>query len=222
MTSLSPAQIRAARAILDWSLDDLATASEISRPTLARVESGAANPHDDTMRAIRRAFESRDLQFLTDDGVKRNIGTMDRLTGRDALYRFFDDVYDTVKDGGDLCVSGVNEKLFASFNVSAEAADAHRARMSAIKDKIKFRVLLCEGDYYFRNDSYIQYRWMERAFFYENPIYLYNNKVAFIKFDNDNLEIVRIAMPSMAAAFRAQFDFIWNHSKTPPKKKDSA
>lgn len=218
---ISPDQIRAARALLDWKLSDLAKLTGITVNGISLIERGEVQGRRDSLETIQKAFESRDVQFLPDDGVKRRVGAIDRLAGPDALNRLFDDVYDTVKEGGDLCVSGVNEQLFAKFNVSEEEALHHRTRMTKIKDKIKFRVLLKEGDYYFRNDSYIEYRWIPEEFFYEYPIYLYNDKLAFIKFENNNLEIVRMTMASMATAFRAQFEFIWSHSKTPPKRKEA-
>ncbi len=191
----------------------------IAKKTLNDALNGKTAYREDTINKIRSILEVRGIEFLPDDGVKRHFGTVDRLEGSNALHRFFDDVYETVKNGGDLCVSGADERLFAKFNINDEAAQHHRARMSAIKEKIKFRVLLKEGDTYYRNTSYIEYRWIQKQFFFEHPVYVYNNKLAFIKFDKSNLEILRIAMPSMATAFRLQFDFIWDHSIVPPLHK---
>jgi transcriptional regulator with XRE-family HTH domain len=220
MARLSGPQIAAAMALAKMTQDQLAEAAGLGRNTLNRTINDTAETKDETLTSIRRALEARGIEFLSDEGVKRHFGTVDRMEGDDALHRFFDDVYDTVKDGGDLCVSGADERSFAKFNINDEAAQHHRARMSAIKDKIKFRVLLKEGDTYYRNTSYIEYRWIQKKFFFEHPIYLYNNKLAFIKFDKSNLEILRIDMPSMATAFRLQFDFMWNHSIVPPPHKE--
>jgi transcriptional regulator with XRE-family HTH domain len=218
---LTPSQISAAMGLVGMTQEQVAHAAGIARLSLNRILIGDANPKDDTLERIKTALESRGVEFLPNEGVARNNGTIDRLTGQDALKRFFDDVYETVKSGGDLCVSGVDEKLFAKFNVSEEEAKIHRERMSAIRDKITFRALIKEGDNYFRNDSYIQYRWMPKQFFYEHPVYLYNTKLAFIKFEDNNLEIIRVTLPTTAAAFRAQFEFIWSHAKPPHKTKQA-
>ena len=214
----SPCQIRAAMAILRWEYRDLSRLSGVSVDTLSRI---CLEKHEATARIrdkIRIAFEINDIQFLPDDGVKRSFGAVDRIKGDDALHRFFDDVYETIKEGGQICVSGVNENIFRKFNIDEERGKQHRARMAALKDKITFRALIKDGDYNFKNNAYIEYRWFPSEFFFEHPIYLYNNKLAFIKFENESLEILRISMPSVAAAFRSQFDFIWSQSIIPPKQ----
>jgi hypothetical protein len=213
---LTGPQIEAAMALVGITRETMCQEAAIAKKTLNDTLNDKTAYREDTIKKIRGILEARGIEFLPDDGVRRHFGSVDRLQGDDALSRFFDDVYDTVKDGGDLCVSGADERLFAKFNINDEAAQNHRTRMSAIKDKIKFRVLLKEGDTYYRNTSYIEYKWIQKQFFFEHPVYLYNNKLAFIKFDKNNLEILRIAMPSMAKAFRLQFDFIWHHAILPP------
>jgi len=216
---LTGSQISAAIALANMSREELCIDASIAKNTLLGILNDTAAPRQETLKKVRDILEARGIEFLPDEGVRKRFGTVDRLTGDDALYHFFDDVYDTVKDGGDLCVSGADERLFAKFNINDEAAQHHRTRMNAIKDKIKFRVLLKEGDIYYRNTSYIEYRWIAKDFFFDHPIYLYNNKLAFIKFEKNNLEIIRIGMPSMATAFRLQFNFIWHHSIVPPPQE---
>jgi transcriptional regulator with XRE-family HTH domain len=217
---LTGPQIEAAMALAGITREAMCKEAAIAKKTLNDTLNGKTISREDTIKKIRRILEKRGIEFLPADGVRRHFGTVDRLEGDDALYRFFDDVYETVKDGGDLCVSGADERLFAKFNINDEAAQHHRTRMNAIKDKLKFRVLLKEGDTYYRNTSYIEYRWVQKKFFFEHPVYVYNDKLAFIKFDKNNLEILCIAMPSMATAFRLQFDFMWEHSITPPPRKE--
>ena len=221
MLRLTGPQIAAAMALLGWNQPEVIEASGLHRNTVGRAIKDTSKTDDGTLTTLRRTFEARGIRFLPDEGVKKHYGSVDRLEGADALYRFFDDVYDTVKDGGDLCVSSVDERLFAKYNINEEAAQHHRSRMSAIKDKIKFRVLLKEGDTYFRNNSYIEYRWIQKEFFDEHPVYVYNNKLAFIDFGKGNLEITIIDMPKMAKAFRLQFDFMWGHSLTPKQMSES-
>lgn len=218
---LGARQISAAMALAGMTQDELASLAGIARPSLNRILNEEVLAKDDTLNKIRHALESRNIEFIPAEGVRRHFGTVDRLEGGGALHRFYDDVYETVKDGGELCVSGVDERLFVKFYADDAAGQFHRERMNAIKDRLKFRVLLKEGDTYYRNTSYIEYRWIQKQFFFEHPIYVYNNKLAFIKFDKSNLEILRIAMPSMATAFRLQFDFMWEHSIVPPPRKRS-
>lgn len=64
--SLTTAQIRAARALLDWSQPKLAEASKLSLPTISRME-GPLGPGRSTpanVESVRRAFEDAGIVFL--------------------------------------------------------------------------------------------------------------------------------------------------------------
>jgi transcriptional regulator with XRE-family HTH domain len=63
---LTTAQIRAARALLDWSQPKLAEASKLSLPTISRME-GPLGPTRSTaanVESVRRAFEDAGVVFL--------------------------------------------------------------------------------------------------------------------------------------------------------------
>lgn len=63
---LTAAQIRAARALLDWSQKQLAEKSKLSVPTVKRME-GAMGPERSTaanVEAVRRALEAAGVIFL--------------------------------------------------------------------------------------------------------------------------------------------------------------
>ena len=61
-------QVRAARALLDWSQDRLVLASGVSKRTLARLELGDGNPHRETLAAIRSALEAAGVEFIPENG----------------------------------------------------------------------------------------------------------------------------------------------------------
>lgn len=67
---LSCAQIRAARALLHWSADDLAQSSKVSVRTLRRAEIGdgltSMTPANE--EAVRRALESAGVEFIDANG----------------------------------------------------------------------------------------------------------------------------------------------------------
>ncbi len=63
---LTAAQIRAARALLDWSQRKLSERSKLSVPTIKRME-GSMGPErstDANVDAVRRALESAGVIFL--------------------------------------------------------------------------------------------------------------------------------------------------------------
>ena len=67
MISITLAQIRGARELLEWSRHDLAKAAgSISERTLGRLESGEGAPHDAMMVAIRDSLEAAGISFFQD------------------------------------------------------------------------------------------------------------------------------------------------------------
>ena len=70
MLPLVSAQIRAARALLRWSAEDLARASAIGVTTIRRAElvDGVTSMTTANDLAIRRALELAGVEFLDDDG----------------------------------------------------------------------------------------------------------------------------------------------------------
>jgi transcriptional regulator with XRE-family HTH domain len=61
---LFPAQVRAARAWLSWSQEDLAARSGVSQTSIARFESERSVPYAETLTSIRTAFEAAGIDFL--------------------------------------------------------------------------------------------------------------------------------------------------------------
>ena len=61
---ISPAQLRAARALLDWTRDDLAAKSGVAAVTLIGYEHGRTDPKISTLYKWRRALEAAGVNFL--------------------------------------------------------------------------------------------------------------------------------------------------------------
>ena len=60
---MQPAQLRAARAIANLTLDQLAQDSGVGRATLQRIEAGSA-PRATTARKIKAALRSRGVEIV--------------------------------------------------------------------------------------------------------------------------------------------------------------
>ncbi|WP_229754922.1 helix-turn-helix domain-containing protein [Mameliella alba] len=62
--------MKAARALLRWSQNDLADASGVSIPTIKRLESatGPLGGRVDTAEAIRAALETAGVEFIAENG----------------------------------------------------------------------------------------------------------------------------------------------------------
>jgi predicted transcriptional regulator len=63
-------QVKAARALLDWSQQQLAAAAEISVPTIKRLEAkdGLVGGRSATGSRIRTALEKAGIEFIDENG----------------------------------------------------------------------------------------------------------------------------------------------------------
>jgi transcriptional regulator with XRE-family HTH domain len=66
--TLSPAQSRAARALLDWSQAELAERSNLSESTVRDFEKGRRLPTINNLAALRHALESAGVIFIDQNG----------------------------------------------------------------------------------------------------------------------------------------------------------
>ncbi|WP_092237796.1 helix-turn-helix transcriptional regulator [Bradyrhizobium sp. Gha] len=68
-------QIKAARALLGWSQDDLARAAELSVPTIKRLEAsdGLLGGRDQTVQKIVTAVVSAGVDFLSENGSGQGV-----------------------------------------------------------------------------------------------------------------------------------------------------
>jgi transcriptional regulator with XRE-family HTH domain len=70
---LTPAQLRAARALLGWSREDLAEKSGVGANTTKDFEINDSNPKLRTVQKWMRALETAGVQFI-DDGARPEEG----------------------------------------------------------------------------------------------------------------------------------------------------
>lgn len=61
---ITPAQIRSARALLNWSQKELAAHSGMSDIAIKNIERGRSDPRSSTLAAIVKAFDEAGVVFL--------------------------------------------------------------------------------------------------------------------------------------------------------------
>jgi predicted transcriptional regulator len=65
---ITPAQCRAARGLLSWSQQKLATKAKVGIVTVHQLETGLSEPRRSTMDVIRRALETAGVEFIDENG----------------------------------------------------------------------------------------------------------------------------------------------------------
>lgn len=70
---IDAAQMRAARALLNWTMGDLSERAGVSLASIKNIERGATDPRASTLRALQEALEAAGIVFV-DEGDTRPAG----------------------------------------------------------------------------------------------------------------------------------------------------
>jgi transcriptional regulator with XRE-family HTH domain len=208
---ISANQIRAARALVDWSQDDLAAACGLSVATIRKLELGHISPRSSTTQTIRKAFEDTGLEFIEPNGVRQRPDHITVYRGREGARDFFDDVYNTVRQKGCEVVLVCPSASQYLSNVLGDYRDIHVARMAAIKNKCDFvKCILIEDVSPLWAAPYCEYRRISKNYVNSVPFYVYDDKYAIIVPETELApKITVIRSHAVAEAFRQQFYSMW-------------
>lgn len=214
--TITTAQIRGARGILNWSQQDLSDRTDISTTSIGSIEKGTTKPRANTLKIIQTAFENNGIEFIEPDGVKRRSDEIRIFTGRSGYLDFFEDVYETLAQhpGSEVLVNNVDERRFVKLH--GDQASYHVSQMDKLED-ITYKVLLREGDNFFALNDWAEYRWLPKTHFSSVPFYSYGKKLAIILFDTEP-KIIVIDHVAVSEAYRVQFMGIWENAITPDTK----
>ncbi len=201
-------QIRAARALLDWSQPELARASGLATSSIKNIESESGIARKETLEAVVDAFERNGIEFLPGSGVRIKNQTVSVYDDRHATAELLDDIYTHVQASAarEVLILGLDE----GYSVDTDGAvliERHVARLTAAG--IRERILVCEGDTRFLN-SPDSYRWLPRAYFTRNaPIYIYGDRVA-VHSGSLRRRAVVLEHRAMAVHLRMLFTLLWD------------
>ncbi len=211
-------QIKAARALLDWSQEKLAEACNLSIATIRKIESGYISPRVSTMGGIQQALEGAGLEFIDPDGVRRRPEDIKVYHGSEGTIAFFDDVYQTANKGHEeIVVVCISEEPFAL--ALGDYKDVHLARMRALANRVSVKCIITEN-YLYTPADYCEYRSISKAYVDSVPFYIYGDNYAIFLFDaQPSPKIIVHKSSLLAKAYRRQFHSMWEKA-TPLNQQD--
>lgn len=210
---ISPKQCHAARVLLNWGQADLAKRTGLHVQTISLFETEQSTPTKRTLEKIVAAIENGGVELLTSGGVQPSKKYIFHYTGVDGFRNFMDDVYEEVKKtGGEICIYNADERNWIKF-MGEEAFEAHAKRMAELPHELDFKILVKEDDTFFIAESIAQYRWVNKESWNQQSQYAYGNKLALIRFDDDDVEIIVVPNKEIADGMRAMFQESWKNAR---------
>ncbi len=176
------AQIRAARALLDWSQSDLADQAGLSQTGIARIENGTNKPNSSTINKILMAFDNADIEFIGETGVKKRAGEIITLHGRLGFQKMMDDVYEAATKGdANICLFNGMPSKFIEW-LGQEWYAMHVERMRKISVPFSIEIVVDSNENQFIASDFAQYKKFPSALFRQKTFYAYGSKLAFMHF----------------------------------------
>jgi len=200
-------QIRAARALLNWSQKDLAERSGVSDISIMSYEKEKRTPHPATLEKIFQAFELAGVVF-TKNGVEMKDDAITLVEGEDWFLRLLDDVYYSLIDtkASELLILCADDRLSPP-----EVNNRYRKIRNA---GVHMRQLVEEGNTYLMGGVH-EYRYMPKERFNNYVSLIYGDKVAVCADLNTKAVIFKDA--SLARTWKNLFETMWDVLKTPEK-----
>ncbi len=191
------AKVRAGRAILSWTRDDLAAASTVSAPAIKNIETGASSPTATTQRHICRAFENEGV-FFAGQGVEHRV---DRIRFFSDFLEVLEDAQASLKKGEELLLHCADERKNTP-EVTGKIAELSRAG-------IVLRLTIETGNRAITTDP-ANYRTIDPALVESAEVsVIYADKYVLHVPDGERDIYILIKNRPLAAVRRREFEYWW-------------
>ena len=187
---MTPKQLRMARASLNVTQSELAEAIETSANVISGAEAERTKLSGEYLNRLQTYFKMRGLEFTDNNGVRDNPSGIRIYRGKEGFREFYDYQYNILrKKGGDIWLyNGVSQYFIDALG--PEFLKAHVTRMTEIKDKINYRVIVEENDTTAFGSSYAEYRGIPSDQFNDKTIFVLPGMLAIVDFSNEILVTV--------------------------------
>lgn len=209
MNEIHATQIKAARALLGLSQEELAGRTGLSITTIRKIENGEISPRSTTMNAIRRAVEDAGWEFIYPEGIRRRQESVIVYEGADSTDLFFNDMLDTVRQkGGEVCGSLVSQDMLV-HSLGAHAKN-NADRLTKLNEATSIKCLVEEPDDMPILLPRYQFKIASKRHMSAVPYFVYGDKqVIVIPEGREHFKYYVIPNISMAQKYRTHFLNLW-------------
>lgn len=129
---LTTHQIKAARALLDWTQSQLAKAAGLHLNVINNIERGSSNPRQGTLEKIQTTLENHGIAFIGNRGVelKRDTVAMMKFEGDDFIKSLTADIVSAAPSKGEVLSILADISNFANQDNAAYTAEKNKRGFS--------------------------------------------------------------------------------------------
>jgi hypothetical protein len=140
MFTITALQIKAARGLLEWSQDKLASAARLSPATIRNIE-GGLSAKKATMDLLRDTFQSHGVEFLFSNGVRHTARGLKDFVGSESCDHFFGEVVRAIKERGGNFVCWIHDSEMLTFKSGLERR-SNLQRLNEVQKLVEVKCLL--------------------------------------------------------------------------------
>jgi DNA-binding XRE family transcriptional regulator len=210
-------QIRAARALLDISQDDLANAAGLTKQGISKIEDGSVQPREGTIADIMRVVNERGIEFTENEGVRRRPEGVEIYEGPARFDEFFDFLYEYLKHNGncEVCLSISDQSLLDKYR---KDPSLHYKRVKALYDAgmiKKFRILASKSEY-MNHPLFSVFKIQPEGGISPTGFWAFGDCLALISFIHSNPPyVVLLRSATIAESYRQAFNVAWAVANDP-------
>ena len=210
MANVTPHQIRAARALLDWSQNDLGAHTGLSQAAIANIETGKHRPNEGTLSAILKAFTLGGIEFI-DGGVRVRPDSLEVIEGHDFAARMPAIYFETMLryNADEVLINGVDfsivdDKTRAEVRTNIERIQsAGKRQRILVEEGTKAKDIIGPPEWHRAIPSDI--------FSASTPSFIYHDCFAMMLIDKEQIIVIRNG--NLAEHQRRQFEYLWDMGK---------
>ncbi|MFA4994257.1 MAG: helix-turn-helix transcriptional regulator [Bdellovibrionales bacterium] len=197
-------QIRAARALLDMSQDDLANAAGLTKQGISKIEDGSVQPREGTIADIMKVFREKGIEFTENQGVRLYDHKVREIDGPNCYALLLDEIYYQLQKGEEFFVCMADESL--------SPQEVHEAFKRIVRKGIKYKKLIKEGNNHIRGPL-DWYRQIPSRYYQNAASVFFDDICAYLT--EDFQKVIVVHDKAIAQANKNFFDLVWSQAKSP-------